>query len=63
MFFVIPFPKPGQPPRTQLSEFAIRSFLIWVPGMVAYVLLQAQAMRWMLKTRWSGFRLQAVTED
>lgn len=64
IFFVIPLPKPGQPPgREQLTEFAVRGLLIWLPGMVAYIFLQALAMKWMLKTRWSGFRLQMVPEE
>ncbi len=63
MFFVIPFPQPGQPPSEQLPEFAVRGLLIWLPGMIAYVLLQAQAMRWMLKTRWSAFRIEVIAEE
>jgi hypothetical protein len=64
MFFVIPFPKPGEPiSPDQAPAFAFRGFSIWIVAMVANVLLQAQAMRWMLKTRWSDFHLQATSDD
>lgn len=64
MFLVFPFPKPGEPiSPDQAPAFALRGFAIWIVAMAANVLLQVQAMRWMLKTRWSDFRLQAISED
>ena len=64
MYFVMPFPRPGQPFNPDRVSTMMRfGMLIWVPGMIASLALQAQAMRWTLKTRWSGFRLQAVSDD
>lgn len=64
MFFILPIAKPGHPfAPDRLSTITRFGLLIWLPGMVASLALQAQAMRWMLKTRWSGFRLQVVTDD
>lgn len=48
---------PGQM-HSALARFA----LLWPLIIVVNVLLQVQAMRWMLKTRWSDFRLAAMAE-
>lgn len=44
--------------RSALARFA----LLWPLIIIVNVLLQVQAMRWMLKTRWSDFRLAVMTE-
>lgn len=62
-FFVLPFPKLGQPPDpSHMPGFMLRIFGAWIVVMGVTVLLQAQAMRWMLGTRWADFRLEAVSE-
>jgi hypothetical protein len=63
MFFVMPHPVPGQKPDPAQFRAMFRTLpLFWLIIMVGSVLLQAQAMRWMLKTRWSDFRLEATNE-
>jgi len=65
MLWVIPFPKPGHPtPQMQPNQIAPmlgKMFLIWLLMMALNVLLQVQAMRWMLKTTWRDFRLKVVS--
>ncbi len=39
-----------------------KMFGLWLFMMVFYIAAQVQAMRWMLKTKWSDFRLQAVSD-
>jgi hypothetical protein len=39
-----------------------KMFGLWVFMMAFYIAAQVQAMRWMLKTKWSDFRLQAISE-
>lgn len=64
MFWIVPFPTLGQPtPQiepAQLPAMMGKMFLVWLVIMALSVLLQVQAMRWMLKTRWREFRLKAV---
>ena len=37
-------------------------FGLWLFMMVFYIAAQVQAMRWMLKTKWSDFRLHPVSD-
>ncbi|HEV7716929.1 MAG TPA: hypothetical protein VGO53_15125 [Steroidobacteraceae bacterium] len=46
----------------QLAGVLARLMLVWLLIMVLSVLVQVQAMRWMLKTRFKGFRLEAVED-
>ena len=39
-----------------------KMFGLWLFMMVLYIGAQVQAVRWMLKTKWSDFRLQAVSD-
>ena len=60
---ILPFPKPGQPaPAFQPGMFG-KAFIVWLLIMTLNIAVQVQAMRWMLKTKWSGFRLQAIADD
>lgn len=58
--FILPFPQPGEGLGPGgLQAFAGRMFVAWLIIMTTSVLLQVQAMRWMLQTKWSDFRLSA----
>jgi len=46
----------------QLHSAVARFALLWPLIIIVNVLLQVQAIRWMLKTRWSDFRLTATAE-
>jgi uncharacterized membrane protein len=63
---ILPFPKAGQPVPTfrpeQIPGMTSKMFGLWLFMMVFYIAAQVQAMRWMLKTKWSDFRLQAVSD-
>lgn len=63
LVLIMPLAKLGQPPDPHhIPGFMLRIFAVWATVMAANILLQAQAMRWMLKTRWAGFRLEAISE-
>jgi hypothetical protein len=58
VLYVMPHPGRGAPVTPdQLHEALSTLRPIWLVTLVVNVLLQVQAMRWMLKTRWSDFRL------
>jgi hypothetical protein len=63
---ILPFPKAGQPTPVlrpdQIPGMTSKMFGLWVFMMAIYIVAQVQAMRWMLKTKWSDFRLQAVSD-
>lgn len=63
---ILPFPKAGQPAPSfrpdQIPGMTNKMFGLWLVMMVFYIAAQVQAMRWMLKTKWSDFRLQAVSD-
>jgi hypothetical protein len=40
-----------------------KGFVLWLFMMAINIAVQVQAMRWMLKTKWSDFRLQVVSGD
>jgi hypothetical protein len=64
-FSILPFPKAGQAPvlrPDQIPGMMSKMFGLWLFMMVFYIAAQVQAMRWMLKTKWSDFRLQAVSD-
>lgn len=67
MFFIMPFPKPGEPPKpmdpNSIPGFAGKFFLIWVLMMGGMVVMQSLAMKWLLKTKWSDFKLVIVPND
>jgi hypothetical protein len=67
MFSIMPFPKPGQPAAMlrpdQDPGLMGKMSGLWILMMTLNILAQVQAMRWMLKTKWSDFRLQAVSDD
>jgi hypothetical protein len=64
MFSIFPFPTPGhagaplQP--AQIPALMRKLSLVWLFMMSLSVLLHILAVKWMLKTRWSDFRLVAV---
>ena len=64
MFLVIPFPKPGEPPKpmdaNSIPGFVGKFFLIWILMMAGMVVMQSLAMRWVLKTKWSDFKVVLV---
>jgi hypothetical protein len=64
---IFPFPKPGQPAATlqpdQLPAMMGKAFFLWLFMMSFNIAMQVQAIRWMLKTKWRGFRLQVVSDD
>lgn len=66
MFWILPFPTLGQPtPQIQPAQLPAmmgKMFGVWLDMMVLNVLLQVQAMRWMLKTQWRDFRLKVAGE-
>jgi hypothetical protein len=63
MFFVIPRPHPGEHlDPGQLHTTMHKFFFVWLFTMAITLLVQVQAMRWMLKTRWRDFRLMATDE-
>jgi len=62
MFWLLPIPKPGEPPA-QLPGFFGKFFVIWIVMMVGMVSLHAFSIRWMLKTKWSDFKLVAVPPE
>jgi threonine/homoserine/homoserine lactone efflux protein len=52
------FPHPGQRPDPALMQAAMGRFsVLWFVFMFLYIVIQVLAMRWMLKTKWSDFRL------
>jgi hypothetical protein len=63
MFVLMPHPHPGEKPDpSQIRAAMPRFFVIWLVMMAANVLVQVQAMRWMLRTKWSDFRLAATND-
>ena len=62
MFFLGIIPKPGDPPfdPSRNAEIFAKMSAIWIVMMVLGVAVQVFAMKWMLGTRWSDFRLQIV---
>jgi Na+-driven multidrug efflux pump len=66
LFVIMPLPKPGQPnaalPLDQVPALMARATGLWVIMMSLNVIAQVFAMRWMLKTKWRDFRLQAVSD-
>jgi len=63
MFMLMPHAAHGERLDPQQLHSALARFaLLWPLIIVLNVLLQVQAMRWMLKTRWSDFRLTAMAE-
>ena len=64
MLWFLPLPRPGQPVQVwEPSARVAAVFTLWLCLMAASVLLQVQAMRWMLKTKWRDFRLQVTRPD
>jgi uncharacterized membrane protein len=63
---ILPFPKAGQPAPVlrpdQIPGMTGKMFGLWLFMMVFYIAAQVQAVRWMLKTKWSDFRSQAVSD-
>jgi hypothetical protein len=62
---VLPLPKVGQPAALrpdQVPGMMGKMFCVWLFTMVFYVAAQVQAVRWMLKTKWTGFRLKVVPD-
>jgi hypothetical protein len=64
MFWIMPFPKhPGPLSPDQAKIMMGRMFIVWVVMVVAMIVVQTFAMRWMLKTRWSDFKLVATPNE
>jgi hypothetical protein len=66
MFVILPFPKPGQPNAMlapeQIPGLMAKGMGIWAIMMALNIIAQVFAMRWMLKTKWRDFKLQAVSD-
>lgn len=60
MRFMIPFPKPGEPPMPPDLKQMQFLFFGWLVMMGLWVVSQGFALRWALKTKWSDFRIVAV---
>jgi uncharacterized membrane protein len=64
---VLPFPKAGQPAPMlrpdQIAGMTGKMFGLWLFMMIFYIAAQVQAIRWMLKTKWSDFKLQALSDN
>lgn len=67
MYFMLPFPKPGSPPESMnpanIPGFAFKFFLIWLVMMASFIVAYTFALRWLLKTKWSDFRLVAIANE
>jgi hypothetical protein len=67
MYWLMPYPKIGEPPMPikpeQMTGFIIKFFFIWLTMVVGMIILQSLAMKWMLKTKWSDFRLVAIDSE
>jgi hypothetical protein len=64
MIWIRPLPTRGIPAAQAQIVHSIHTLsALWPLMMVASFVIQIYALRWALKTRWSDFRLQAVTED
>jgi hypothetical protein len=64
MIWIRPLPTPGMPAaQAQIIHSVHTISALWPLMMLASFLIQIYALRWALKTRWSDFRLHAVTED
>jgi len=67
MYLIIPFPKPGEPPKPMnpgsIPEFGTKMFLIWLVMMGGMVTMQTLAMKSLLKTKWSDFKLAVVSNS
>lgn len=61
MRFLIPFPKPGEPPHPPDMKMMPVFFILWLVMMIGLFITQAYALRWALKARWSNFRIVAVS--
>ncbi len=64
--WIAPFPTRANPqPHASLSTLHSPHFLAVLGPVVTIVsiVIQIVAIRWALATRWSDFRLQAVTDD
>jgi hypothetical protein len=59
--FIIPFPKPGEPPQPPDIKQLPIFFLVWIIMMAIFLVSQLFALRWALKTKWSDFRIVAVS--
>ena len=59
---LMPIPKPGTQPinPADIPGFFSKLAVIWLVMMVVTVCAQSLAMMWMLRTKWSDFRLVAV---
>lgn len=60
---IIQFPKPGEPPHPPDIKQIPILFLVWVIMMAIFLVLQLFALRWALKTKWSDFRIVAVSSS
>jgi hypothetical protein len=67
MYLVVTIPHPGSPPPAlrpdQMPGFIAKFFVLWIVMMGGMVCVQTLAIRWMLKTKWSDFKLVAVPID
>ena len=65
MHWLMPIPKPGEPPvnPVQVPHFFAKFFILWLFLMLGMAFMQALAMRWALKTKWSDFKLIATPSD
>jgi hypothetical protein len=64
--WLFPFPKPGDTTVVrpdQIPGLTGKFLVLWLSLMALNIAAQVQATRWMLKTKWSNFRLQVVSGE
>ena len=67
MLWIVPFSKPGDRPGAinpgDVSGLGGKIFIMWLVMVVGMVVTQSFAVKWMLKTRWSDFKLVLVANE
>jgi hypothetical protein len=67
ILWLSPFPRFGQHAAPlqpdKIQAMMARMSLIWLFMMALSIFIHIQAIRWMLRPRWSDFRLAAVTNE
>jgi|SRR6185312_3782315 len=67
MYWFLLIPKPGQPMTpfdpAHMSGFLLKFFIIWVGMVIGSICIHAFAIQWMMKAKWSDFKLVAVPNE
>lgn len=63
MATIIPFPPPGATPE-QMKDFPMwKFFIVWLAMMSGMIGAHAYSIKWLLKTKWSDFKLIATKSE